>query len=244
MAWLTVLGIPAGVYVASIVALISNVAGAKQNPFVLLAVLMLTMGIYMFHRTAIVCVEQMQARHRISVSHRRLLLSMAVFFVVASAFLFVLERPAWAGLVFLSVVGIVVYGRTTCISPVRTRTYIKPFAVGSAIAVFGWVLNDFSMTPLALLAFVLLCSADALLCDLVDRAYDAASGCTTLASKFGAQKTWCIAGALYIVAIVCFNSPVGWFFMLLFPLPIVWRRGTRTIIDVRPLFVLLLAYSL
>jgi 4-hydroxybenzoate polyprenyltransferase len=244
MAWLTVLGIPAGLYVASIVALMNALLGEKQNPVLLLAVVALTLGIYVYHRTTVVCVEPMQERHRIAIALTKKLRVLSTILLLVSAFVFATEKTVLSGMVLLAILGVVVYGRKTCIQPLRNNAYIKPIAVGSSIAVFAWALNDFSNTPWVLLAFVLLCSADALLCDLVDCAYDAASGCTTLAFRLGVHKTWCFAGVLYFCAFLCLGFPFGLLFLLLLPIPLLWPRFTRTLIDVRPLLVLLLAYSL
>ncbi len=243
MVWLTVLGLPAAVYVASMTALMFCLSEKPQNLLVLLGAGSLTAGIYMFHRTSIAAVEPMQARHRIAIRHRRLLRRIAWCLLALSAAMFALHHPVSTVLVFGSLAGVIVYGRKTITKPVRNVTVLKPFAVGVAISVFAWALNDFSNATWTLVAFMLICSADALVCDLVDCTYDAASGCSTLATKFGVRGTWFVAGLLYVLAAVCFQSPVGWIFLLLFLFPSLVQKTIRTAVDVRPILVLLLAWS-
>jgi len=244
MAWLSVLGIPAAVYVVSITALMFFLNKSPQNPLLLLGVGLLTFAIYIFHRASIESVEQMQRRHILSLRHKKkLLLISGVLFILATVLLAIIE-PLQVLLVFTSVAGVLIYGRELVTKPLRNYLYLKPFAVGAAIASFAWVLNDCSNVVWTLGAFILLCSADALICDLVDYEYDVASGCHTIASRYSRVVVWCIAGSLYLAAACSLQMPVGWLFLLLFPVPLLMQKSLRTSVDVRPLLVLLLAWSL
>ena len=244
MAWLTVLGIPAAVYVASMTALMFYMNEKQQQPLLLLGAGTLTVAIYIFHRTSIVHIEPMQARHRLAIRHKKVFRMVSFLTLVLSVALFSMQHPIWELLVFCSIAGVIVYGRNVISKPLRNITYLKPFMVGTAIAMFAWALNEFSNLGLSPVLFILICSADALVCDVVDCAYDSASGCTTLASKYGVFGTWLIAGLLYVIAAIVFQSYVGWLFLLMFPVPLLFQKFMRTAVDIRPLLVLLLAWSL
>ncbi len=244
MAWLTVLGIPAGLYVVSITALLFYVSETKQNSLLLLAVGVLTVGIYMFHRTAITVNGQLQTRHRIALHHAPTLRRISWVLLLLACGLFALHHALAVLLVVGAFFGVMVYGRTILCKPLRNSTYIKPIAVGTSIAFFAWVLNDFSNTVHVLFAFVCICTADALLCDLVDCAYDEASGCHTLAASLRSSGTWICAGFLTLVGSLLLSSPVGWIILALFPLLFLSQNMLRTAVDIRPCIVLLLAWSL
>jgi 4-hydroxybenzoate polyprenyltransferase len=244
MAWLTVLGIPAGVYVASITALMFYVSQTKQNPLILLAVGVMTVGIYMFHRTAITANDQLQPRHRIALLHTSMLRKLSWVLLLLASGLFALHHPIAVLLVVGSLFGVIVYGRNILSKPARNNTYVKPIAVGTSITLFAWVLNDFSNTVPVFFAFVSICTADALLCDLVDCAYDKASGCHTLASSLRSTGTWLCAGFLTLVGAALLLSPVGWIVLGLFPFLFLSQKILRTAVDIRPCIVLLLAWSL
>ncbi len=244
MAWLTVLGIPAALYVASMTALMFYLVGKTQDPLVLLGAAFVTTGIYMFHRTSIVVVDPLQTRHRLAIEYKHTLRVVSWSMLVLSVAILSMRYPFSVLLVTGSVVGVVVYGRKTITKPIRNVTNFKPFAVGIAIGVFAWTLNGFSNSIFTFLAVVLICSADALLCDLEDCSYDLASGCTTLASKYGNCGTWIIAGLLYVLAAICFQSIIGLLFLLLFFIPLLLQKSIRTVVDVRPLLILLLAWTL
>ncbi|MBC8200540.1 MAG: hypothetical protein H8E86_00725 [Planctomycetes bacterium] len=244
MAWMSVLGIPAAVYVMSIVALMVTISQKSQKPFLLVGVGVLSAGIYMLHRVSIVEVEPMQARHRIALQHRKSLYGVSFLLLMVALVIFGTLQPWLLVLASGAIVGVLVYGRKILHAPLRNRTFVKPFAVGSAIAVFAWVLNDCSNVTWTLGAFILLCSADALLCDLVDSKYDTATGCQTIASRYSTFVVWSIAGSLYIIGALSLQTTVGWLFLLLFPAPLFATKFLRTIVDVRPVLVLLLAWSL
>jgi len=244
MAWLTVLGIPAAVYVASMTALMFYLGERTQNLVVLLGAGFLTAGIYIFHRTSIAAVEPMQTRHRLAVRHKHLLRGISWCLLASATTALALHHLLSALLVFGAVVGIILYGRKTITKPIREVLVLKPLAVGIAIGLFAWALNDFANSIAVFIAFVLICSADALLCDVEDCAYDSASGCTTLASKYGARGAWFIAGMLYMFAAICLQSDVGFLFLVLFFIPLLLQNSTRTAVDLRPLLVLLIAWSL
>jgi 4-hydroxybenzoate polyprenyltransferase len=228
----------------SIFALMVSISEKSQNPLLLAGVGVLTAGIYIFHRVSIVEVEPMQARHRIALRHSRFLYIISCILLVAALGIFAFLQPWFIVLVGGAIVGIVVYGRKIVHAPLRNVTFVKPFAVGASIAAFAWVLNDCSNVAWTLGAFFLLCSADALICDLVDYEYDVATGCQTLASKYSAEVIWSIAGLLYIGGAFCLLATVGWLFLFLFPAPLLAPKMLRTSVDMRPLLVLLLAWSL
>lgn len=244
MAWLTVLGIPAGVYVASITALLFYVSATKQNPLLLLAVGVMTVGIYMFHRTVITENDQLQPRHRIALRHTTTLRRISWILLLLASGLFALHHPLAVLLVGGSLIGVVVYGRKILFKPARNSTYIKPIAVGTSITLFAWVLNDFSNTMPVFFAFVCFCTADALLCDLLDCAYDKATGCHTLASTLRTTGTWICAGFLTLAGALLLLSPVGWILLALFPFLFLTQKSLRTAVDIRPCVALLLAWSL
>ena len=248
MAWLTVLGIPALVYIMSITALLFHMSGRTQNPLLLIGAGFVTAAVYIFHRSLIQAVEPMQPRHRLAVLHKKKLLCISsVLFLFAIA-IFALRHPLETLLVFGSVAGIVVYGRNTFIKPLRTFKYIKPLAVGTAITFFAWALNDFSNSALTVVAFVLMCSADALVCDLVDCEYDAASGCNTLALQLGEYRTKILATAAYALASVGLlvaieHHIIGLYIFIVFVVSLAFSKfDSRYVVDLRLLLVLLLAW--
>jgi len=237
------------VYVMSITALIFCVNEKSQNPLLLVGAGLLTAGIYIFHRTSIQAIEPMQERHRLAIRHRKKLFFISgVMFLFAMA-VFAVQHPLTTLLVFCSLCGIVVYGRKTITKPIRTFIYLKPFAVGVGIALFAWALNDFSNTIVAVVAFILICSSDALLCDLVDREYDMASGCPTLALQLGEHWTWILATALYCLASIGLlfaieQTLIGLFLFIVFVISLAFRKtDLRYLVDFRLTFVLLLAWA-
>lgn len=249
MPWITVLGIPAMVYVTSITALIFCVNEKPQNPLLLVGAGLLTTGIYIFHRTSIQAIEPMQDRHRLAIRHRKKLLFISgVMFLFAMA-LFAVHYPLTTLLVFCSLGGIVVYGRKTITKPLRTFPYLKPLAVGMGIALFAWALNDFSNSKVTVAAFILICSSDALLCDLVDREYDMASGCPTLALQLGEHWTWILATGVYSLASIGLllaieQTIIGLFLFIVFVVSLAFRRtDLRYLVDLRLTLVLLLAWA-
>ena len=132
----------------------------------------------------------------------------------------------------------------TVTKPLRTIVYLKPLEVGIAIALFAWILAGTPYSIIPLIALVLICSADALVCDLVDREYDLATGCTTLAVKLGLPWIWVAAAIFYAIAAMVLQTSVGWIFLIFFPLPMFFHHGAvRTIVDIRPVLVLVLAWT-
>tara|TARA_B100000959_G_scaffold279083_1_gene338606 strand:- start:2202 stop:2939 length:738 start_codon:yes stop_codon:yes gene_type:complete len=245
MAWLTVLGIPAMAYVVGITALMFYLQDNVQNPILLIGAGLLTAGIYIFHRTLVVAVEPMQQRHRLALRYKKILFTISWFLLVLAIAAFAIHHPLSTLVVFCSLAGVIVYGRKTLINPLRTFPYLKPLVVGSAIALFAWLLNDFSNSFVTLIAFILICSADALVCDLVDCEFDTATGCTTLAKILGPHATWSIAGLFYLLAAIEWQSTIGWIFLIAFPLPLLLSTTVlRTCIDFRPLLVLLIAWTI
>ena len=250
MAWLTVLGIPAAVYVTSITAILFYFNQQPIQRVLLLGTALLTMGVYSLHRLSVVEVESMQPRHRIAIKHRKCIRLASVIFLCSAIVVFAMHQSATTLLVFGSIVGMIVYGRETIIKPLRMMTFLKPFVVGVSIALFAWVLGNIQASLYATVALAIICSADALMCDLIDREYDAATGCTTIAKKLGYRSTWIIALLMYVIAGIGIfstqlHSPTGYIFLVVFPIPLVFPISfRRTLIDVRPLLVLLLAWAI
>ena len=244
MAWLTVLGIPAAVYVVGITALVFNASEKPQQPLLLIGAGLLSLGIYMFHRSNAAPSSQMQERHRLALKHQKVLFRFSAFCIFLSIFLFAIYAPILIFLAVASMVGVIMYGRKCILQPVRNYLYVKPFAVGVSIALFAWTLSGFSNSILVVLGFMLLCSSDALLCDLSDRDYDEATGCTTLAKNMGSWTTWLAALVLYICSGVLIPNPFGLIFLVLFFVPLLFQNSQRTAIDLRPMLVLLIAWSL
>jgi len=248
MAWLTVLGIPAAIYVMCITALMFQVNERAQNPLLLFGVGVLTSGIYIFHRTSAMAIEPMQERHRLAIRHKKLLLLISLLLLICSIAIFAFHHPFSTILVFGSLAGVFAYGRKTVLQPLRMFPYLKPISVGTAIALFAWVLDDFSNSFVTLLAFSMICSADAFMCDLSDTEYDQASGCTTLASRLGSDWTWIIATVIYSVASIgllyaVVHTSIGLLLFLVIILSLAGRRiNSRFLVDLRLLLVLLLAW--
>ena len=248
MAWLTVLGIPAAVYVMSMTALLFLVAGKPQNTLLLVGTGVLTAGIYIYHRTSIIDVQPMQQRHLLALRQKKTLLLVSWVLLLSAIVLFAINHSAVVLLVFFSIAGVHVYGRRTLIKPLRMFPYLKPLAVGVAITLLGFVLNDFSNSIITLLAFILICSADALVCDLVDTEYDSASGCRTLATQLGLHRTWIVATTMYFIASIVFllaiqQTIIGLYLFIVFVFSLACRKfDSRYVVDLRPMFVLLLAW--
>lgn len=249
MAWLTALGIPAAAYVMCIVALFFDVNEQPRNALFLLGAGLLTAGVYAFHRTTIISIEPMQERHRIAIRNTTLLRIISFCFLVLAMAAFALHNPLATLLVFSALAGVFVYGRKTLIKPLRLFACVKPIAVGVSIALLAWSLNDFSNSMTSLLAFMLMCSADALVCDLVDCEYDAATGCQTLAQQLGEKWTWIVATAVYCFASIGLlweveRAPVGLYFFIVYILSFsCMRLDPRYVVDLRPILVLLLVWA-
>ena len=247
MPWLTALGIPAAIYIASMTALCMLVFGEKIDFWAVFSSGFLAMGIYIFHRSSVQACECMQLRHRICAKHRNQLMWLAVVVVLISLFGLLKVHVAAPLLIVGAFAGVVVYGRRTWLPPIRNTMLLKPFAVGISISGFACVLVGMSSEIKGFCAVALLCSADALLCDLVDRSYDHETGCKTLAMELGVDRSWYIAGIAYLISCgllyFSLNANIGLFFMILFFFPVVTMgRELRMAIDFRPLAVLLLAW--
>ena len=247
MAWFCVLGVPAAIYVASMTAVMMLVHGQKIDPWAVFASGVLAMGVYIFHRSSVQVSEHMQPRHHMCVTHQRRLQLASVLVVLVSLIGLLKVHPVAPLLVIGAFIGVVLYGRHTCIVPIRNIMLLKPLAVGVSITGLAWVLMGMPLVVVPIIAIALICSADALLCDLDDRAYDQATGCNTLAMKLGATRAWIIAGVVYLISCgliyFCLQEMVGIIFLLVFLVPIVTMgRGIRTAIDLRPLGVLLIAW--
>jgi 4-hydroxybenzoate polyprenyltransferase len=247
MAWLSVLGFPAAIYVASITALFVHMLGQKFDPWAVFGSGMLAMGVYIFHRSSVQECADMQQRHRISIAHRKPLRYFSAVAVTISLIVLAVFHPVAPVLILCAFGGVVLYGRHTWIVPIRNIMLLKPPAVGASIAVLAWVLSGMPADVILVVAFAMICSADALLCDLDDRAYDQATGCTTMATLLGTQHSWIVAGVAYAfgcgLLLLYLHSGVGLILLIAFPLPAATMGGgLRTAIDLRPLLVLLVAW--
>lgn len=248
MAWLTVLGVPAAVYVASMTALLYWVQGDALNPFAVIGSGLLAMGVYTFHRSVAQQSEHMQPRHRIAFTHRNGLHLISLIVSGAAFIVLMIYNPLAPLLILGAFTGIFLYGRGAWTPPIRNITLLKPLVVGTSIAGLAWVLAGMSIHLWPVFAIALICSADALLCDLEDRAYDEATNCRTLATRLGVQYTWLLTGCIYFLCCLSIlywhlHSTIGLLFLIAFPLPMLFQKiGLRTIVDFRPLLVLLLAW--
>ncbi len=247
MAWLSVFGVPAAIYVASMTALLMVVLGQKIDSWAVFGSGALAMGVYIFHRSSVQTCERMQPRHRICVKHQtRLRWVSAVVVLVSFIGLSSVHRVAPL-LIIGAFAGVVVYGRHTWIVPIRNIMLLKPPTVGVSIAGLAWVLAGMPLHVGSVVAIAMICTADALLCDLEDRVYDQATDCHTLATKLGTRRSWIVAGVIYLIScgwiFLYQQESVGMFFLIAFLLPITTLgRGLRTVIDLRPLAVLLIAW--
>ena len=247
MAWLSVLGVPAAVYVASITALFMLVIGQKIDPLVVFCSGLLAMAVYIFHRSSVQACESMQPRHHICVKHQLQLRWVSAAVAVISLIGLLKVHPVAPLLVLGAFAGVVLYGRRTWIMPIRNIMLLKPLAVGVSIAGLAWILSGMPLDAVSVIAIASICSADALLCDLDDRAYDQETGCATLAMKFGAARSWIIACVAYLIGcgliLIYLHAGVGLIFLAAFLLPMATMgRGLRTAIDLRPLGILLIAW--
>ncbi|MFT4593707.1 MAG: 4-hydroxybenzoate polyprenyltransferase, partial [Phycisphaerales bacterium] len=194
-------------------------------------------------------VEPMQERHRIALKHRMILRVLALLLGVLATAIFALHHPMATLLVFGALTGVIAYGRKTITRPLRTFLYLKPIAVGTAIVCFAWALNDWSNSIRTIFGFILICSADALLCDIVDTEYDAASGCNTLALKLGAIWAKITAAILYLIGSVWIlytleQNIIGLYFFVVFVFTLIFRiSDQRSLVDFRMLLVVLLAWG-
>lgn len=249
MAWLSVLGFPAAIYVASMTALLIHMLGQKFDPWAVFGSGLLAMGVYIFHRLSVQECESMQQRHRICVRYRNHLRIASAIAVSVSLIVLAVFHPVAPVLVVGACIGVVFYGRHTWIVPIRNIMLLKSPAVGGSIAVLAWVLAGMPADVLSVVALAMICSADALLCDLEDREYDQATGCITIALKLGTRCSWIIAGIAYLIGcgLLFFHmhTNVGLLLLIAFPFPAATMgRGLRTAIDFRPLGVLLLAWMI
>jgi 4-hydroxybenzoate polyprenyltransferase len=247
MAWLTVLGIPAAAYVASITALLALIQSQRVHPWAVLGSGLLAMAVYVFHRASAQKIEQMQHRHRIALQHPRLLRVISLI-ATCGAILALSMYHSFAPLLIVGAfIGVIMYGRRTWTQPIRNYKLFKPIAVGTSIGALAWILCGMSIDLVPAIAIVMICSADALLCDLDDRKYDDATGCNTCAAHLGNTQTWFVASVIYISAAGGLlygysHSSIGLLLLVVFPLPLLFQKiGVRGIVDLRPILVLLLA---
>ena len=246
MALLTALGIPAGLYIASIVSLMQWVVFKEVNGLISMGAGFLAISIYTFHRSSVTVdasvKEHLQSRHLVALRHRTRCIALSIVSGILACSVFIAEHALLGVLPLIGFASILLYGKPILKAPLRTIPILKPLMVGFGISFFGYCLFQWSFPPDIVLAFGLICTADAFLCDVEDIAFDQACGCTTLASKMHHATRVFTAMFFYGVAAILLPIDVGVGFLAL-SIPFFWQRFiNRTYIDVRPVLILLLAW--
>ncbi len=246
MALLTTFGVPAGIYIASIVSLMQWVSTHQVNWFVSLCAGMLGISIYSFHRVSInmtvATKSHLQPRHLFAIHHKSICIALSVIAFFTAVVGLVMEDPMLGLLPLVGFASILLYGKPLLKAPFRTIPLLKPLMVGFGISSFGYCLFVFSIPVEIVIAFGLICSADAFLCDVEDIAFDQECGCTTLASKITHANRMFAAMFFYGVTAILLPIEVSIGFLAL-SIPFIWQRFVnRTYIDVRPVIILLLAW--
>lgn len=244
MAWLTVLGIPAAIYVASMIALFFRLLDRSIPWIAVLGSGFMALGLYTLHRSWIKHGPNMQKRHLLAIRYTTQLKTLSVFMLVLAAVCLLMLHGLLLILLIVAIVGIFAYGRETFTQPLRNYTFLKPLEVGGGIAILVWFYAGMPTNYLLVAGLMLICTADALLCDLVDRQYDLEGGCITLAYRLGTVWTWIVAFGMYGLALTMLQPPIGVLFVVLFPLPIaLYPIDLRFLVDIRPALVLLIAWA-
>ena len=246
MALLTALGIPAGLYIASIVSLMQWVSTHQVNWFVSMCAGMLAISIYTFHRASIRVTDDvsahLQPRHHVAIQQKSLCIAVSLIAFVFAVIGLTMENAILGLLPLFGFASILLYGKPILITPLRTIPLLKPLMVGFGIASFGYCLSGFSIPLDVVLAFGLICAADAFLCDVEDIGFDRACGCTTLASSLSHLKRCLLVLLVYAFASFLLPLVVG-VSLIGLSIPLIWQRlVNRTYIDVRPVLILLLAW--
>ncbi len=248
MARLTAIGVPAGIYIASIVSLMELIVREQVNWFIALCAGILAVSIYAFHRASISVGEgacdRLQRRHHIVLQHKTTCIKLSVIAFVCAVVGLASEDAALGLLPLAGFAGILLYGKPILVAPLRSIPLLKPLIVGFGIALFGFCLFAFELPLPAFIAFGLICSADALLCDVEDIPFDTACGCTTLASTLSHRMRVIVVMSMYAVSAVFLPITIG-VGVIALSIPFFWQRFVnRTYIDIRPVFILLLAWLL
>ena len=95
MALITVLGIPASIYVASIIILFFQHLDEPVSWPLISASMFLTMSLYSFHRSSIKSSEGMQHRHRLALKFQNSFKRFSVVTAIISCVCFVLLHPSY-----------------------------------------------------------------------------------------------------------------------------------------------------
>jgi 4-hydroxybenzoate polyprenyltransferase len=246
---MTTYGIWAGLYVGSVVVLMFRISGQPVSIAAVIGSVFLAMAVYVLHRMSPEVNDAMQKRHYQALFQRKTMLFLfGLASIVASGMLYIAE-PYLLFLLPIGCIAVTLYGRKTVCYPIRNILYLKPIAVGGSIAVLGWVLTGTPWPPLAALGLAIIVTADAVLCDIPDIAYDKACGCTTFAAKTRTSTTWTIALFANTIAasflwFVC-QSVMGWVILIAFPLLFLLRKfNLRIWVDLRLPLVAVIAWTL
>ena len=246
MALLTALGIPAGIYIASIVSLMQWVVFKDLDGMIALGAGLLAISIYTFHRSSLSFTESitdhLQSRHRVALHYRSHCTIVSIVSGSLALIVLVAEHESLGVLPPIGFATILLYGKPILKAPLRTIPMLKPLMVGCGISFFGYCLFQWSFPVDVVIAFGLICTADAFLCDVEDIPFDQACGCTTLASQMSHSKRVFAALSFYAVAatLIPIEVSIGFF---AFSIPFFWHRFVnRTFIDIRPVLILLLAW--
>lgn len=246
---MTTYGIWAGLYVGSVVVLMFRILGQPVNVAAVIGSVFLAMAVYVLHRISPEVNSDMQKRHHQAVIHRKTMLFLfGLASIIACGMLYMAE-PFLLFLLPIGCITVTLYGRKTVCYPIRNILYLKPIAVGGSIAVLGWVLTGTPVPPFAALGLAIFVTADAVLCDIPDIAYDKACGCTTLPAKTHASITWTIVLLANTIAasflwFAC-QSAAGWMLLIAFPSLFLLRAfDLRMFVDLRLPLVAVLAWTL
>ncbi len=246
---MTTYGIWASLYVASVISLLSQIAGKPISVAAIVGSGFLAMAVYVLHRISPEITDAMQRRHLQAVAHRRTMLFLFGLSSIVACGMLYMVQPILLLLLPIGCIAVTLYGRKTVCYPLRNIMYLKPTTVGCSIALFGWVLTGTPLPPVGAIGMAIVVSADALLCDIQDVQYDKTCGCVTLPANVHALTIWFIVFSLNIVA-ACFlwfaaGSLVGWIILLLCPTLFVLRRfDLRMFVDLRLPLVAVIAWTL
>ena len=259
MALITVLGIPASIYVVSIIILLSRQLDQPVSWSAIVAAALLAMSLYSFHRSSIKFSEGMQYRHKLALKFQNSFKRFSVATGVASCTLFVLLNPSYLIFPVLGFVGICIYGREVVrhsfldykilLKPLRNYPLLKPIVIGGSIAFFAWSLIGLTTgavsEPSVILAVIIaafFCSCDAMICDVEDIEFDLSNGCKTLASQIQPKNVWLLTSLCIVLLSFFLPVKIQLIIICLIPLPFLKMFNTRFIVDLRPALVLLIAW--
>ena len=259
MALITVLGIPASIYVASIIILFFQHLDEPVSWPLISASMFLTMSLYSFHRSSIKSSEGMQCRHKLALKFQNSFKRFSLVTAIISCVCFVVLNPSYLIFPLLGFIGVSFYSREIVwhsffdckilLKPLRNYPIIKPIAIGGGIAFFAWCLISLTAGvvsgPSVLLATIItaiFCSCDALICDFEDIEFDLSSGCKTLASQMQLKNVWLLTSLCVVLLSFVLSLKIQLIIICLIPLPFFKMFNTRLIVDLRPALVLLIAW--